>query len=182
MTRGGPRFIAVVGSRKSGKTRLAAFLVRRLTRRGFRVASIKHVHHRGFTMDTPNKDSWRLTKAGARSVVIVSPGEIAQITKLSTGPEKQRFMLGRDAVIRANPDFVVVEGFASAARGYSHHLRIIVTAKSENDLIESLGRVEGKVAAITGAIAHTTKRKGFRGIPVLRYPRDTERLLRLVSR
>jgi molybdopterin-guanine dinucleotide biosynthesis protein len=132
-------------------------------------------------MDTPNKDSWRLTKAGARSVVVVSPAEVAQITKLSTGPEKERFLLGRDAVLRAKPDFVVVEGFASAARGYSQSLRIIVTAKGEADLIESLGRVQGKVAAITGAIAHTTKRRDFRGIPMLLYPRDTERLLRLVS-
>src|SRR4030066_1554380 len=70
--------ISIVGKSDSGKTTLIEKLVPELTRRGYRVATVKHDVH-GFEVDQEGKDSWRHKKAGAHTVVISSPQKIALI-------------------------------------------------------------------------------------------------------
>ena len=57
--------IAVVGGRKSGKTTAVEVLVEGLVEHGYKVATVKHVSQKNFTMDTEGKDTWRHAKAGA---------------------------------------------------------------------------------------------------------------------
>jgi molybdopterin-guanine dinucleotide biosynthesis protein B len=70
--------ISIVGKSDSGKTTLIEKLVPELTRRGYRVATVKHDMH-GFEVDREGKDSWRHKQAGAHTVVISSPQKIALI-------------------------------------------------------------------------------------------------------
>jgi molybdopterin-guanine dinucleotide biosynthesis protein B len=70
--------VSIVGKSGSGKTTLIEKLVAELTRRGWRVATIKHNRH-GFEVDREGKDSWRHRKAGAVTTVLVSPAQIAVI-------------------------------------------------------------------------------------------------------
>lgn len=70
--------ISIVGKSDSGKTTLIEKLVPELTRRGYRVATIKHDVH-GFEVDQEGKDSWRHKQAGAHTVVISSPSKVALI-------------------------------------------------------------------------------------------------------
>jgi molybdopterin-guanine dinucleotide biosynthesis protein B len=70
--------ISIVGKSDSGKTTLIEKLVPELTRRGYRVATVKHDVH-GFEVDREGKDSWRHKKAGAHTVIISSPQKIALI-------------------------------------------------------------------------------------------------------
>jgi molybdopterin-guanine dinucleotide biosynthesis protein B len=70
--------ISIVGKSDSGKTTLIEKLVPELTRRGYRVATVKHDVH-GFEVDRKGKDSWRHKKAGAHTVVISSPHKVALI-------------------------------------------------------------------------------------------------------
>jgi len=70
--------ISIVGKSDSGKTTLIEKLVPELTRRGYRVATIKHDVH-GFEVDREGKDSWRHKQAGAHTVVISSPNKVALI-------------------------------------------------------------------------------------------------------
>jgi molybdopterin-guanine dinucleotide biosynthesis protein B len=70
--------ISIVGKSDSGKTTLIEKLVPELTRRGYRVATIKHDIH-GFEVDREGKDSWRHKQAGAHTVVISSPNKVALI-------------------------------------------------------------------------------------------------------
>lgn len=67
-----PRRLHVVGRKNAGKTTLVCDLVRELSARGLRVATIKHTHHR-HELDTPGKDSHRHREAGAAMVGILSP-------------------------------------------------------------------------------------------------------------
>jgi molybdopterin-guanine dinucleotide biosynthesis protein MobB len=180
MARRRPRFVAILGSKKSGKTKLAAFLVRRLTWDGVRVAAVKHVHHRGFTMDTPGKDSWRLTKAGSRTVVVVSPDELGQITRLPAGGVRNRFKLALAKALETKPEVVVVEGFAAALKGLSSPFLIIVMAKNPKDLEKTLSRVDGHVLAISGKIAERGA-KAYGEIPIIKFPRNAKRLVTLVT-
>ena len=70
--------ISIVGKSSSGKTTLIEKLVPELTRRGYRVATVKHDMH-GFEVDQEGKDSWRHKQAGAHTVVISSPQKVALI-------------------------------------------------------------------------------------------------------
>ena len=70
--------ISIVGKSDSGKTTLIEKLVPELTRRGYRVATVKHDMH-GFEVDREGKDSWRHKQAGAHTVVISSPHKLALI-------------------------------------------------------------------------------------------------------
>jgi len=70
--------ISIVGKSDSGKTTLIEKLVPELTRRGYRVATVKHDIH-GFEVDREGKDSWRHKQAGAHTVIISSPQKIALI-------------------------------------------------------------------------------------------------------
>jgi molybdopterin-guanine dinucleotide biosynthesis protein B len=77
--------IAVVGTKKSGKTTTIENLIRELTKRGYNVAAIKHIPERDFTIDTPGKDTWRYAQAGAKTVISVAANEVATIEKVATG-------------------------------------------------------------------------------------------------
>ena len=58
------RVIGVAGFKNSGKTTLVEKLVRALTAKGYRIATVKHAHH-SFDMDHEGRDSFRHRKAGA---------------------------------------------------------------------------------------------------------------------
>lgn len=103
--------IGIAGWKNSGKTTLAERLIGELTRRGYRVSSLKHAHH-DFQIDTGETDSARHRRAGANQVAIVSPDRWAVISELKGLPEPSlEEMLARLAPC----DLVVVEGFKSAA-------------------------------------------------------------------
>src|SRR5512139_3141645 len=70
--------ISIVGKSDSGKTTLIEKLVPELTRRGYRVATVKHDVH-GFEVDREGKDSWRHKQSGAHTVIISSPQKVALI-------------------------------------------------------------------------------------------------------
>jgi len=98
--------ISIVGKSDSGKTTLIEKLVPELTRRGHRVATVKHDVH-GFEVDREGKDSWRHKKAGAHTVVISSPEKVALIRDV-----ERDLSLGeiRDKLIR-DVDLILSEGY-----------------------------------------------------------------------
>ena len=107
----GPTLIGIVGWKKSGKTTLCVRLIEEFTRRGFRVASVKHAHH-AFQIDDGDTDSARHRRAGAAQVAIVSAKRWALVTELRDAPEPDF----ADVIASLEPsDIVIVEGYKSAA-------------------------------------------------------------------
>jgi molybdopterin-guanine dinucleotide biosynthesis adapter protein len=103
----GPRIIGLAGWSGSGKTTLLTKLIPLLTRRGLRVATLKHAHH-AFDVDHPGKDSYEHRKAGASEVIVSSARRWVQIHEVSGQPEATL----RDLLKRVSPcDLVLVEGF-----------------------------------------------------------------------
>jgi molybdopterin-guanine dinucleotide biosynthesis protein B len=98
--------VSIVGKSDSGKTTLIEKLVPELTRRGYRIATVKHDVH-GFEVDREGKDSWRHKKAGAHTVVISSPEKAALIRDV-----ERDLNLGeiRDKLIR-DVDLILSEGY-----------------------------------------------------------------------
>ncbi|MHC1741951.1 MAG: molybdopterin-guanine dinucleotide biosynthesis protein B [Syntrophobacteraceae bacterium] len=70
--------VCVVGASDSGKTTFLEQLIPELTSRGYRVGTIKHDAH-GFEMDREGKDTWRHRRAGAATIAISSPTQVATI-------------------------------------------------------------------------------------------------------
>ena len=96
--------VAFSGPSGAGKTTILVALVKDLRARGLRVAAIKHSGHpHGF--DVPGKDSDLLLRAGAASVAVQGPTQLA----VFGGPRPG----GARAVARLLPpvDLVLVEGW-----------------------------------------------------------------------
>ncbi|MCL2669412.1 MAG: molybdopterin-guanine dinucleotide biosynthesis protein B [Syntrophaceae bacterium] len=98
--------VSIVGKSNSGKTTLIEKLIAELSRRGWRVATIKHNRH-GFEIDHEGKDSWRHKRAGAVATVVASPTRIALIEDT---PKDYEIAEIRDCYIR-DADLILVEGY-----------------------------------------------------------------------
>jgi len=106
--KGMPPRIHIVGRRNSGKTTLVCDLVRELTSRGIRVATIKHTHH-NHELDTPGKDSWNHREAGAVGVGILSPHMLAAFVP-SDRSEHTTADYDQLNTMFPNCDLLIVEG------------------------------------------------------------------------
>ena len=103
--------IGIAGWKKSGKTTLITRLIEEFSRRGLKVASIKHAHH-GFQIDAAETDSARHRQAGAVTVAIVSARRWALVHELGEAAEPSI----EEVVAAMGPcDLILVEGYKSAA-------------------------------------------------------------------
>lgn len=101
------KVIGVAGFKNAGKTTLVEKLVTELTRRGWRISTVKHAHH-SFDIDHEGRDSFRHRKAGATEVAIVSQNRWALIHELREEAEPSL----ADMLARLAPcDLVIVEGY-----------------------------------------------------------------------
>jgi len=98
--------ISIVGKSDTGKTTLIEKIIPELTRRGYRVATIKHDVH-GFEIDHEGKDSWRHKKAGARMTVLSSPWRVAVVADVEKDHDIAEL---RDIYIR-DVDIIITEGY-----------------------------------------------------------------------
>ncbi|MBI3399160.1 MAG: molybdopterin-guanine dinucleotide biosynthesis protein B [Deltaproteobacteria bacterium] len=101
--------VSIVGKSGSGKTTLLEKVVAELTKRGYKVGTIKHDVH-GFEIDCEGKDSWRHKRAGATTVVLSGPGKIAVIKDVDKEwpPEMLCFSFINGA------DIIITEGYKKA--------------------------------------------------------------------
>lgn len=101
------RLFGFTGWKNSGKTGLTVRIVEELTRRGWRISTIKHAHH-AFDIDHEGTDSFRHRQAGATEVAIVSGNRWALMHELRDEQEPDFAAV----VARLSPcDLVIVEGY-----------------------------------------------------------------------
>jgi molybdopterin-guanine dinucleotide biosynthesis protein B len=101
------RVIGVAGFKNAGKTTLVERLVTELTRRGYRISTVKHAHH-SFDIDHEGRDSFRHRKAGACEVAVVSRHRWAIIHESRDEAEPA---LAEILAKLAPCDLVIVEGY-----------------------------------------------------------------------
>lgn len=100
--------VSVVGKSDSGKTTLMEGLIRELSSRGYRVATVKH-HVHDFDIDVPGKDSWRHARAGAAVTMISAPDKFGVVRKVDR--ERTLAELVDEA---GDVDILLTEGFKRA--------------------------------------------------------------------
>jgi molybdopterin-guanine dinucleotide biosynthesis protein MobB len=101
--------ITVIGKSGSGKTTLMEGLIPELSRRGYRIATVKHHSHSGFEVDQEGKDSWRHARAGSVHVIIAAPDKIASYRQL-----RKELMLHEIVQEVRDVDLILVEGYRQA--------------------------------------------------------------------
>jgi molybdopterin-guanine dinucleotide biosynthesis protein B len=165
--------VAVVGSSNSGKTTAVEALIRGLTKRGYIVASAKHIPDPEFTIDTEGKDTWRHIKAGASTVLSVAPNELTAIKKLDT----TNYSL--EQVIAEFPDevdIIILEGFKGLV-GQNATIPKLVTVKTVNEITAALERYKNILAFVTPIPDGKVETE----IPFIDALKETEKLVRLVN-
>jgi molybdopterin-guanine dinucleotide biosynthesis protein MobB len=135
--------IAVVGTKKAGKTTTIEILIRELSKRGYAVAAIKHIPEPDFSVDTPGKDTWRYAQAGAKTIVSVAEKEIATIEKICKKPSLMKLI--REC---SGNDIVFIEGLKKTIQQNCKIPKIVVT-KSKSEAEKTL-KIYNPIIAFTG--------------------------------
>ena len=104
-----PNVFIFVGHSGSGKTTLVEKLIRALSQRGLRVATIKHAHHK-VELDTPGKDSFRYKEAGAAMSMLLTRDALQLVADAKVGREPRQLAQR----YYADMDIVLAEGFSHA--------------------------------------------------------------------
>lgn len=146
--RGGVPVLGIAGWKNSGKTTLTVRLVTDLTRRGYRVATVKHAHH-DLRIDDAETDSARHRRAGAAQVAVVSNARWALVTELKGAAEPSL----AEIIGSLEPcDLIIVEGYKSAP------IPKIEARRRDGARHEDLATVDPHVIAI--AADHSTEAHG----------------------
>ena len=169
--------IAAVGISGSGKTTTLEFLISNLTKEGYRVGTIKHIHREGFTIDKEGSNTWRFSKAGSKITVAISPEEIAIIEKTNASLND----LGKvvNLLESENLDIIFIEWFHSFISKRPEIIKI-VTAKNHEDLEKTLKETVPPILAITGLI--TKNQPPPNKIPYINLLYEGEKLLEGVKK
>ena len=102
--------VCIVGISGSGKTTLLEKLLPELSRRGHRVATVKH-HPGAIELDREGKDSWRHKRAGAHTAVVSTPAGLAMVRDVPGDLSLEEIR----ARIIQDVDLILAEGYKSAA-------------------------------------------------------------------
>jgi molybdopterin-guanine dinucleotide biosynthesis protein B len=136
--------IAVVGTKKSGKTTTIENLTRELTKRGYKVAAIKHINEPDFAFDTPGKDTWRYAQAGAKTVIGVAASETVIVEKTGTSTPSLEKLLNKCA----GNDVVLIEGLKKDV-SQNKNIPKIAVVKSEAEAENAL-KIYKPIIAFSG--------------------------------
>jgi len=165
--------VAVVGSKKSGKTTAVETLVNGLTEKGYKIATVKHIPETDFTIDTKGKDTWRHARAGAQTVMSVAPKELAVIKKVDTTKYSLKQIVtgcGNDAEI------IILEGFKKLV-GQDPHVPKVVAAKTTSEVLGASEHYTPILSFVGPIPKEATKLK----IPYVDVLKEPERLVNLVD-
>jgi molybdopterin-guanine dinucleotide biosynthesis adapter protein len=171
--------IAAVGVSGSGKTVTLEYLISHLSAEGYQIGSIKHVHHKGFTMDKEGTNTWRYAKAGSKVIIAISPEEVDIIkkTEMALNDLDQIIALLEQEKL----DIVFIEGFHSLIAKRKDVPKII-TAKNQEGLEETLQGTIEPIIAITGIAAKNANNTAHRDIPIIKIPEEGQKLIALVKK
>lgn len=99
------QIISIAGKKNTGKTSLTVKIIKALTKRGYKVATVKHTHH-NMEIDKEGTDTWKHEKAGSQLVVGIGNTVFFNV-KQEMELERILFLIK----MMDDVDFVVIEGF-----------------------------------------------------------------------
>lgn len=163
--------IGIYGYQDSGKTLLVEQLVRTLSKKGYRVSSVKHSPHKK-SADCAGKDTWRHWKAGSDPVVFSSETETTVFKHSGADADSIVAMVSRDY----SPDVIILEGFKD---GSFPKVSVGDIAPRENTVLRNPGLAK-LVAHIEREVAVERKFKELPGLDCHKCGLDCARLARAI--
>ena len=123
-----PLIFNVIATRSGmGKTTLVTWILKILSGKKLRVASVKHLGDKPF--DTPQKDTFKHLSTGSKVVAALTKDETIFIYKQKETPKKlETSIITMNAMFPPGLDVVIVEGFKQ------HHNPAIVIASTSDEV------------------------------------------------
>ena len=100
------KVVSFVAKSDTGKTTLLEQVIKELKSRGYKIGAFKHDAHK-FDIDYPGKDSYRLTAAGADTMLITSSEKLAIVKKHDQSPPVEELLKRYFFDV----DIILTEGF-----------------------------------------------------------------------
>jgi len=168
-----PVIIAVVGSKSSGKTTTIEALTKELTKRGYKIAVVKHIPEPDFTIDTKGKDTWRFALSGAKTIISVASDEIATIEKVKA----EDFPLKEILRKCKGHNIVFVEGFKKfvSKKKDMHKIVVVGSAKEASGATKNFK----PILAFTGS--YSTEKLNLK-IPYVDVLKNPEKIADIVEK
>lgn len=159
------RAISVNGTSNSGKTTVSMAIIQGLRHRGYRVGSVKEIHHKNFTIDPDANADTRLHKAAGSQLVTARALRETDIL--------HQYKLPIEEILRCyDHDFVILEGVDDC------NVPRIITAHNEGEIAE---RVDCRAIAVSGVFANANSGK-ILGMPIFNVRKDAEALVDFVEK
>ena len=136
--------VAVIGTSNSGKTSAIEVIIKGIIKKGYTVATVKHIPEEEFTIDTPGKDTWRFIQAGANIVLSVAPKEITRIKKNKIKKNTLEKIIGE---IPDEIDVIIIEGFKKLIENNVTIPKIVAT-KNNQEIIDAVDRYKNIIAIV----------------------------------
>ena len=132
-------------------------MIAHLSSQNVPVIVLKHIHKKGFSIDTPGKNTARFSQAGAKVVVSQSDDESAVMFNWQLNPVLLIRTILQTAqedgeITESNPPVIILEGFRQIGQTK------ILCAKSYEEIAT---QIDPSVIAISGAIADEKKHPGM---------------------
>jgi len=167
------RLVAVVGTKKSGKTTVVERMLGELGRRGLRAGTLKLIHHEGFTIHADGRDTARHWKAGAHFSIALAPGETTMVRR--TGGTHET-LTDVEGLMPAGTDALLCEGLVTGGP----EVRTVVCTTEARQAPTYLRELpeHAHPVAVSGLVASATDE--VEGMPALDVT-DDHQLARLVD-
>ena len=157
------KIVAVVGSKKGGKTTVVCGLVGQLKCSGFKVATVKFLE-RAKGIDVSDTETDRHRRAGADLAIASGTAETAVLKRVEQRENLAQLM----SYIPADVDFVICEGVND------QELHRIVAVRELSEAEEYVNQRTIAISGVVASKAHAHK------LPIVDVTRNPERLAGLV--
>jgi molybdopterin-guanine dinucleotide biosynthesis protein B len=142
------RLVAVVGTKKSGKTTVVERMLAEMSRRGLRAGTVKLIHHEGFTIHAEGRDTARHWKAGAEFSIAMAPGETTLVRRTRGRHET---LVEVEGLVSPGTDVLLCEGLVTGGPD----VRTVVCLREPGQAAAYIRELsEGaNVVAVSGSVA-----------------------------
>lgn len=154
------RLVAIVGTKKSGKTTVVERMLAELSRRGLRTGTLKFIHHETFTIHAEGRDTARHWEAGAHFSIALAPGETAMVRRTGGSHET---LADVEGLMPAGTDVLLCEGLVTGGP----EVRTVVCTREKGQAPTYLRELpaDAHPVALSGLVAGGTDE--VEGMPAL---------------
>ena len=144
------RLVAVVGTKKSGKTTVVERMLGELASRQLVTGTLKLIHHEKFTIHAEGRDTARHWEAGAQFSISLAPGETAMVRRTQGSHDT---LADVEGLVPEGADVMLCEGLVTGGP----HVRTVLCLREAGQATTYLRELpeDASPVAVSGIVATT---------------------------